>query len=137
MLFLFLVSLIYILTYVVLIPLFIHSETKFEFEIQVQVRMPPRASVTRKKSRPELQYDELQRALLERVAAHPSAEQPSAQQQGFAQPSHSLVLPLVLPTPSINSTSDSTASTTTGASLFPVRNIRSRNAVVEATVSST
>ena len=87
--------------------------------------MPPRASVTRKKSGPEVQYDELQRALLERVAAQPFAEQPSAQQQpsatqqqpsarqqGFAQPSHSPVLPLVLPTPSIHSTSGSTASTT-------------------------
>ena len=105
--------------------------------------MPPRASATRKKSWPEVQYDELQRALLERVAAQPSAEQhsaqqqPSAGQQGFAQPSHSPVLPLVLPTPSIHSTSGSTASTTNGAGFLPVRSIRSRNAVAEATVSGT
>ena len=112
--------------------------------------MPPKASASRKKTWPEVQYDELQRAMLARVAAQPSAEQPSAQQQPSAvehqpsaaehqpsaveQPSHSPVLPLVLPTPSIHSTSGSTASTNTGAGL-PERSIPSRNVVAEATVS--
>ena len=113
--------------------------------------MPLRASAGRKKIRPEVQHNELQRALLARLAAQPSAEQPAAQQQpsaeqqqppveqqqpSSAQPSHSPVLPLVLPTLSIHSTNGSTTSTTTGAGL-PVRSICSRNAVVAAAVSGT
>ncbi|KAM7528840.1 hypothetical protein LguiB_032250 [Lonicera macranthoides] len=80
--------------------------------------MPSRAFSTRKKLRPEVQYDELQQALLrvasqpssQPSAAHPSAEQPSAQpspEQPSAQPSHSPALPLVLPTLSTNSTTGS------------------------------
>ncbi|KAM7528806.1 hypothetical protein LguiB_032216 [Lonicera macranthoides] len=112
--------------------------------------MPPRAYPTRKKFRPEVQYDELQQALLhvasqpstqpstsqpstEQPSSQPSAAQPSAQpsaEQPSAQPSHSPPLPLVLPTPSTNSTTGST----TGAGL-PVRSIRSRHAVAEATIS--
>ncbi|KAM7526362.1 hypothetical protein LguiA_016264 [Lonicera macranthoides] len=105
--------------------------------------MPPRAYPTRKKLCPEVKYDELQQALL-RVASQPSAqpstEQPSSQpsathpsvEQPSAQPSHSPALPLVLLTPSTNSTTDST----TGTGL-PVLSIRSRHAVAEATISGT
>ena len=120
--------------------------------------MPPRASTSRKKTRLDVHHDEVQRALLAHVVAQSSAEQPVAQQQpsaeqqqpsaeqqqssaaeqqpSAAQSSHSPVLPLVLPTLSIHSTSGSTASTTTSAGL-PVRSIRSRNAVAAAAVSGT
>ncbi|KAM7464947.1 hypothetical protein LguiB_012509 [Lonicera macranthoides] len=71
----------------------------------------------------------------EQPSSQPSAAQPSAQpsaEQPSAQPSHSPALPLVLPTPSTNSTTGST----TGAGL-PIRSIRSRHAVAEASISGT
>jgi len=118
--------------------------------------MPPRASTSRKKTRLDVQHDELQRALLARVVAESSAEQPAAPQQpsaeqqpaapqqpsaeqqqpSAAQPSHPPVLPLDLQTLSIHSTSGSTASTTTAAGL-PVRSIRSASAVAAPAVSGT
>ena len=112
--------------------------------------MPPRACTSRKKTRLDMQHDEVQWALLARVVAQSSAEQPAAPQQpsaeqqqpsaeqqqpSAAQPSHSPVLPLVFPTLSIHWTSGSTASTTTGVGL-PVRSIRSGNAVAAAAAVS-
>ena len=96
--------------------------------------MPPRASTNRKKTRLDVQHDEVQRALLARVVAQSSAEQlaaPQLPQQPSVEQQQSSVALL-----SIHSTSGSTSSTTTGAGL-PVRSIRSGNAVAAAAVSGT